>query len=285
MRIRRRGFTLVEALVSLCCVGVLVLGVAEGLPNSADLANQTECESRMRQIGQMYGQYMNDYAGYFPLNGDYQNYPEYQPRVGGGGQPPYMTRHPDSILAGPHNGPWFFAEKLARYNPDTQLWLSPQRQATGRSLSAPQMFQNEPYHPLVECHFVQTNHVGDGTSSKRLRDLGGRPSDVFVMSNGSGAMLGGSGLFDNASCLRPSAARIAFNYGRSYTDDCAVEGSGKQVTGIGLNPYLFADMHVEFLRFWEVFDNTRGPSTPGSQDGRYYVARPGGLADVKRCGQ
>lgn len=270
------GFTILDALFGAGTVAAALVVVGVSTPAAMrDATHKAQFEGNMRRISQMYTMYMADHEGRFPLNGDYQNYPEYQPLAGGGGGvPPYMNRHPDAILEGPHAGPWNYTDKLAVYDPDPSVWISQAWLEIGQAFTADKFKTSEPYHPTVHTHYTQSWGVADNHTSYTMETLRGRPSDTFVVTHGSGAMLGGSGIFDNAHTLRPSTAKNAFIFDTATVQDTAMQDGTRRVTGLGKIGVLFADGHTDFLRFWDVLEGSRGESAPGARDGKYYLDLP-----------
>lgn len=265
---------IVEVCVAGLCGVVLFVMVAVASEQFDEEAGMVQCTANLHRIGQMYTAFMADHEGKFPVEGDYNNYPDYQPEPNGGGSPPYMRRHPDAVLGGPHSGPWSFCEKLAAYDPDPNAWLCPTQTAAHGWFNKEASRKNEPYHPTVYTHYLQAWGVGD----QRVDTLPGAPADVFVLSHGSWAMIGGSGLFDNAYNLNPNAAKTAFVHHRDLVNDRVIQreapGGPLDLARFGKNGYLFADLHVEYLRYWEVLEGTRPESEPGRRDAKYFMHAP-----------
>lgn len=257
----------------LCIAVVLTMGAVATETFDED-ASMVQCTENMHRIGKMYTAFMADNNGRFPVDADYNNYPDYQPEPNGGGRPPYMRRHPDAVLNGPNSGPWAYCEKLAVYDPDPDAWLCPTQNEVGGWFTKEECRKYEPYHPMVYTHYTQALEV----QNRRADELWGAPKDIFVVSHGSWAVIGGSGLFDNAFNLTPAVAKTAFIHKQALINDSVVQQKIKDgpvtFTGFGQNGYLFADFHVEYLRYWEVLEGTRGETEPGRRDGKYFLIAP-----------
>src|SRR5688572_15903400 len=63
----RRGFTLVELLVVIGIIAVLVGILLPTLSRARESARRTACLSNLRQLGQGFAMYANNYKEYVPL--------------------------------------------------------------------------------------------------------------------------------------------------------------------------------------------------------------------------
>jgi prepilin-type processing-associated H-X9-DG protein/prepilin-type N-terminal cleavage/methylation domain-containing protein len=63
-RIRGKGFTLVELLIVIGIITVLIAMLLPALGKARGAAQTTQCASNMRQIGQFFAIYANQYSGY-----------------------------------------------------------------------------------------------------------------------------------------------------------------------------------------------------------------------------
>ncbi|MFH1419486.1 MAG: type II secretion system protein [Planctomycetota bacterium] len=63
---RTRGFTLIELLVVLAIVALLISIIAPALSRARETGRRTVCASNMRQVGQSFWHYAEDYDGWFP---------------------------------------------------------------------------------------------------------------------------------------------------------------------------------------------------------------------------
>jgi len=71
VRIRRRGFTLVELLVVIGIIAVLVSVLMPSLGRAREAANQAKCLSNLRQLGVAFVMYANESNGKFPFAARY----------------------------------------------------------------------------------------------------------------------------------------------------------------------------------------------------------------------
>jgi len=63
----RRGFTFIDLVVLICCVGLgMLVGCYTGCCRSRETANRVKCASNLRQIGQAMLLYANDHRGQYP---------------------------------------------------------------------------------------------------------------------------------------------------------------------------------------------------------------------------
>lgn len=60
---RSNGFTLVELLVVIALIAILAALLSPALKNSRDLARSMQCMNNLRQLGQAFNTYANDYNG------------------------------------------------------------------------------------------------------------------------------------------------------------------------------------------------------------------------------
>ena len=72
---RTRGFTLVELLVVIGIIALLVSILLPALSRAREMAKQTKCLSKLKNIGNAFVMYVNDNQGWLPADGIYNHNP------------------------------------------------------------------------------------------------------------------------------------------------------------------------------------------------------------------
>ena len=258
---------LIDVVVGVVCLSFVVTVVFAA---ADDITAQLACEAQLQRISNGYTLYMADHNGRLPHNRDYDSYPQYKLPPVANGPDYYMQRHPDAILDGPHSGPWYFTDQVAAYMTDTDDWICDRWVDANGWFTEEHWYDWEPYHPEVYTSYLQVADVDDKTPA----ELPAAPSNAFMLTHGSTSMLNGSGVYTNVHQLRAWSARTSFIHRVEEIGDQAEEDNQGVVGPLGLNGILFADGHVEWLRFWTVYDNSRGESVRGAGDANYYMLTP-----------
>lgn len=75
---RKRGFTLLELLVSVTIIGILFVLILPALMRAREQARRAYCNNSIRQIGIVFLMWANDHDGYYPPGApnDYWDYPD-----------------------------------------------------------------------------------------------------------------------------------------------------------------------------------------------------------------
>lgn len=73
---RKRGFTLLELLVSVTIIGILFVLILPALMRAREQARRAYCNNSIRQIGIVFLMWANDHDGYYPPGApnDYWDY-------------------------------------------------------------------------------------------------------------------------------------------------------------------------------------------------------------------
>jgi len=73
MKNHKSGFTLIELLIVIAIIAILASMLLPVLNKARDKAKEAGCASNAKQIGIMFVNYTDDYAGYFPYYATYNN--------------------------------------------------------------------------------------------------------------------------------------------------------------------------------------------------------------------
>lgn len=75
-RVRRpgmKGFTLVELLAVMAIISILAALLLPAIGRARARARELDCKNNLRQIGMAISMYSNDFGGWMPVDGDYQD--------------------------------------------------------------------------------------------------------------------------------------------------------------------------------------------------------------------
>ncbi len=261
MKTKGRGFTLIELMVVIAIFALMLGFLMPALEKARDSADTAACMARLRQLGLAMTAYSSDYAEWLPTNSAcsptvvnlfcdkdplWDDYPEFQGPLPG-------IRPPDRCHPGePCTSMYHWCNKLYQYCPVPETYVCEVWESV-----------NGPMHFFGLGRWIGGANCTYGWNHD-LGGIGGRIKTSHLTHPGDTVLLGHActGERDYPCVARWLVDDPYWNtwvHMRTAGDEVFIPESGpwrNPTTYIlGRNPFLFGDMHVKSVDWFEHHDN------------------------------
>jgi prepilin-type N-terminal cleavage/methylation domain-containing protein/prepilin-type processing-associated H-X9-DG protein len=232
--LRRRGFTLIELLVVIAIIAILAAILFPVFAQAREAARKASCQSNLKQFGNAFMMYTQDYDECFP--------PTSRVNPGSAGQ--FIVFPPDAsgTMSGPTGSVWTaWAQTIQPYIKNVEVYKCP-------SANIVDMFALGTYPRKVGVSYTYNTLIAFGSQAAIAA-----PASIFLMTEGYGDV----GYLNVAANGLPGVTNDPAGY-RGFqpgTTTCAMYlGFSGQPTWkfnrihSGTNNYLYADGHVKAVK-------------------------------------